>query len=267
MKNVLLPVHQDVGQDARLQCALDLTRAVGGHLVCVDVEFTPRCMDDYISSGGLGVLLAEDEARQVGNRERIEQRLDHEEISWNWAEGSGSLEHSIRRAARLTDIIVVNARLSEFPHYEMAHLAGELIVKSGRPLLAVPQKATEFRATGHALIAWDGSQAAEAALRAAVPLLALAGRVTLVEVDDGSLDLPAELAADYLARHSITPNIDRQRALTDGANAVILAQCRSLGADWLVMGGFGHRRLIEASFGGVTRRMLLDAQIPLFLAH
>jgi hypothetical protein len=33
------------------------------------------------------------------------------------------------------------------------------------------------------------------------------------------------------------------------------------------MGGFGHHRLIEASFGGVTRRMFHDAEIPLFLAH
>jgi nucleotide-binding universal stress UspA family protein len=201
------------------------------------------------------------------NRQRLEQRLAHEDVSWSWAETSGSLEHRMRLAARLSDIIVLNARLDAFPHYEMKHLAGELIVKSGKPLLAVPQKAAQFRVAGHALVAWDGSPAAEAALQAAVPLLALAGEVTLVEVDDGSLDLPVEMAAEYLSRHGITPVIDREKALTDIASKVLLAQCSILQADWLVMGGFGHHRLIEASFGGVTRRMFHDAEIPLFLAH
>jgi nucleotide-binding universal stress UspA family protein len=267
MKNVLLLVHDDIGQEARLQCALDLTRAVQGHLTCVDVQIMPRCMDDYVSSGGLGVLLAEDETRQAKNCSRLEERLAHEDVSWNWSEASGSLERRVRSAARLNDVIVVNGRLSEFPHYEMRHLAGELVVKSGRPLLAVPQKATHFTVAGHALVAWDGSSAAEAALRAAVPLLALAHEVTLVEVDDGSLDLPADQAAEYLSRHGITPIINREKALTDVASTVLLAQCSTLRADWLVMGGFGHHRLIEASFGGVTRRMFHDAEIPLFLAH
>ena len=36
MKNILLLVHDDHGQEARLQAALDITRAVEGHLTCVD---------------------------------------------------------------------------------------------------------------------------------------------------------------------------------------------------------------------------------------
>src|SRR3989344_3652734 len=36
MKNILLLVHDDHGQEARLQAALDITRAVEGHLTCID---------------------------------------------------------------------------------------------------------------------------------------------------------------------------------------------------------------------------------------
>jgi hypothetical protein len=35
MKNVLLLVHDDLGQEARLQAALDIVRAIGGHLHCL----------------------------------------------------------------------------------------------------------------------------------------------------------------------------------------------------------------------------------------
>lgn len=267
MKNVLLLVHDDDGQEARLQCALDLTRAIDGHLACIDVAIMPRFMDDYISSGGEALLIADEEAREARNRERLEQRLATEDVSWSWVDASGFLADGVRKGLRLNDIVVVNAHLDHFPGREMAHVAGELIVTSGKPVLAVPPKALRFEVTGHAMVAWDGSPAAEAAMRAAVPLLSLAANVTLLEVDDRSVRLPAERAAEYLSRHGIKPVIRREAALTDIASTVILAALGSYRADWLVMGGFGHRRLLEAAFGGVTRRMFRDADVPLFLAH
>ena len=41
MKNILLLVHDDPGQEARVQAALDLTRALDGHLTCLDVAAMP----------------------------------------------------------------------------------------------------------------------------------------------------------------------------------------------------------------------------------
>lgn len=267
MKNVLLLIHDDVGQEARLQCALDLTRALDGHLSCIDVAIMPRFMDDYVSSGGEALLIADEEAREARNRDRLERRLAAEDVPWSWSDRSGMLDESVEQALRLNDIVVVNAHLDHFPHREMAHLAGELIVKSGKPLLVVPQHARRFPVAGHALIAWDGSGPAEAAMRAAIPLLQLAERVTVLQVDDGSLRIPAEEAGEYLSRHGIKANIRLATALTDVASTVILSELRALAADWLVMGGFGHRRLVEATFGGVTRRMFRDCDLPMLLAH
>ena len=267
MKNVLLLVHDDAGQEARLQCALDLARAVGGHLTCVDVSILPRFMDDYISMGGQVLLVADEQAREARNRARLEARLAQEDVPWNWTDVTGEMSDCLRKAARLSDVIVVNARLDHFPHREMAHLAGELIVKSGRPLLAVPQNAKRFEPAGPAMIAWDGSPAAEAAMRASLPLLALADSVTLVEIEDGSVRLPAEAAAEYLSRHWLKPVIRRLPAITDDVGTVLLNETRSGNAAYLVMGGFSHGRLIETLFGGVTRQMFAEAEIPLFLAH
>ncbi len=38
-------------------------------------------------------------------------------------------------------------------------------------------------------------------------------------------------------------------------------------ADLLVMGAYGHSRLREMVLGGVTRSVLSDANIPVFLMH
>ncbi len=46
-----------------------------------------------------------------------------------------------------------------------------------------------------------------------------------------------------------------------------MAEIRYRNSDYLVMGGFGHRRFVKALFGGVTRTLLGKSPVPLFLAH
>ena len=48
---------------------------------------------------------------------------------------------------------------------------------------------------------------------------------------------------------------------------MILDQIGQERADYVVMGGFGHLRLQEALFGGVTRTMLGKCPVPIFMAH
>jgi len=68
MKNILLLVHDDAGQEARFQAALDIGRAVEGHLSCLDVTVIPALVGaDYVGDAGFGTLL-DDEREREGNR-------------------------------------------------------------------------------------------------------------------------------------------------------------------------------------------------------
>lgn len=266
MKNVLVLMHEDAGQEARFQCALDLVRALGGHLSCLDVSIMPTMADDYVLFGGAALLTADEENVERANRARMEGRLAVEGVPYDWIQITDDLGLAIRHAATLADIIVVNRELDSVEYPDMLGAASETIVTTGKPVLAVPEDVRRFDAFGHALVAWDGSRAAEAALRAAVPLLVHAERVTLLEVDDGSIGVPAFEAAEYLSRHDIKPTICR-RIARDKASSEILSQIRDVKTAYLVMGGFGHSRMVEAMLGGVTRKMLREAPIPLLLAH
>ena len=267
MKNILLLIHDDAGQEARLQAALDVTRAVGGHLTCLDVSVViPMVRADVGVSGGEVTVELERE-NESANRARTYPRLEKEDVAWSWIDASDYLEPALEEAAGLADLIVVNSRLDSFPLPDMRTLASGLVVKSGRPVLAVPETAAGFRADGNAMVAWDGSREASAALCAAVPLLRLAGSVTVVEVEDGSVKSPAEEAAAYLSRHEVGVAIVREPIRGDDSGMVLLAKANSERFDYMVMGGFSHSRLYEAVFGGVTRRLLTYSQIPLFLAH
>lgn len=50
------------------------------------------------------------------------------------------------------------------------------------------------------------------------------------------------------------------------ADALLLV-ARDQGADLLVMGAYAHNRIRELIFGGATLEALLDATMPVLMAH
>lgn len=267
MKTVLMLVHDDAGQEARFQAALDVTRAVEGHLKCLDVSVMPVLVGDFYSGAGEAMLLADEREREGENRTALEARLANEGVPWDWTDVSGQLAPELEAAATFADLIVVNRQLDDFPLPDMRSIAGDVVLHSGKPILAVPEDTRGINLMGRALVCWDGSACASAALRAAVPLLKLAASVTLLEVVEDGKASSAEDAAEFLSRHDIHPQILRRHPLTRQADAVILDEIGVERADYVVMGGFSHLRFTEALFGGVTRTMLTRSPVPVFLAH
>jgi nucleotide-binding universal stress UspA family protein len=267
MKNVLVLMHDDAGQEARFQAALDLTRALDGHLTCLDVSVLPVFVGDYAALGGTALLMDQEQRQEAVNRTHMEARLRTEDVPYTWLDKTGFLSETVRESTGMADIVVLNLHLTDNSYPDMVELVGEVAVKTSKPILAVPAAAKGFDAFGPALVAWDGSAAAETALRAAVPILARAASVVILECDDGSLKQPATEAAAYLSRHHINSVVRQVDSIGRAPSAVILDTIAAIGAAYLVMGGFGHRRFVEALFGGVTRTMLKQSPVPLFLAH
>ncbi len=266
MKTVLLLVHDDEGQEARLQAALDATRALDGHLTCLHVtEFRPIVGDAYGMPGSV-MLLEVTKEMEAENREKIEKRLASEDVPFDWIEMTSALGPAIEQAADLADLIVVNGALPNYFQPEVRRLVERLVTKTRKPLLAV-RDANGFRPADPVLVAWDGSDPASAALRAAVPLLRMSELVTIFQVDDGR-DRNSIEAAEYLSRHGITSDIIRERATSDDSvPSLILSELESGRFGWSVMGAFSKSRFRQALFGGTTRQMLKEAPVPLLIAH
>lgn len=267
MKNILLLVHDDPGQEARFQVALDITRALTGHLNCLDVVIMPVIPGDEWNGYGTAMLLEQERLDEDLNRLALEKRLAKEGVAWSWSNVTGDLLSALESAAVLNELIVVNRRLDADSYPDMRATTSSLVVGCGKPVLAVPEKVTGFATSGRALIAWDGSLQSDAAMQAAIPLLRLATHVTILQVDDGSVEVPAEDAAAFLSRHGVHPFIVREKAHQGGAGRCLLQQIAHRKADYVVMGGFGHSRLSEALLGGVTRTLLTLSPVPVFLAH
>lgn len=144
----------------------------------------------------------------------------------------------------------------------------EVLVESGRPLLIVPRSVPR-PLLGTVVVGWKESAASARAFAAALPLLQLARRVVIVNVaEDNSPGLESlDSVRQQLVWHEVTAETLR---LGDGiatADAILPGVVADLNAGLLVIGGFGHSRLRETVFGGVTRSLVKSAQFPLFIAH
>jgi nucleotide-binding universal stress UspA family protein len=77
----------------------------------------------------------------------------------------------------------------------------------------------------------------------------------------------ADELARFLESHGIESVSSGINDLDISASDAILGQAAEMDADMIVMGAYGHARLREIILGGVTRDLLKQSPIPLFLAH
>jgi len=151
-----------------------------------------------------------------------------------------------------------------------ADIPVQIALNGGRPVLAIPEGCKFDGVARHALVAWNMGKSASRAAFDAIPLLRNAKDVTLFSVasdepEDGIT--PEQYMTLSLDRHDIGA-----QSVTDATDEMsvgekILDYAKQTDSDLLVIGCYGHSRLREIAFGGVTRHILRNAQIPLFLSH
>ena len=101
-----------------------------------------------------------------------------------------------------------------------------------------------------------------------MPLLSAAAEVQVLTVQSAKPDgFPPTEALRYLARHAVKAELVE---LPQGHSVeeTLAAAVARAGADLFVMGAYGHSRLREFLFGGVTRFFLDDLTAPpMLIAH
>jgi nucleotide-binding universal stress UspA family protein len=194
--------------------------------------------------------------------------LDHQRLEWRPV-----LDYpvdALARTARSADLVVTGQ--TKGPGDALASLdPGEVLLKIGRPVLIVPDGVSSLRAE-HVVIGWKDTREARRAVLDALPFLHEASRVTVVEICDGGEENTAQEHLDdvvrYLARHRInaTPRVLlRDHGSSGAAGLIKIAQQE--GADLIVAGAYGHSRLGEWIFGGVTQDLLAASSICCLMSH
>jgi nucleotide-binding universal stress UspA family protein len=268
-------VALDLGIEAenRVKLAAQLANRFGSQLIGVgaqgiveptytfegSIELDPRILEAQVKQATDDLVNAESVFRRAaGIRNKIE-----------WRKSFTPPEAFICEQARAADLIVIGRRGANDPITDSMRVdPGDVIMEVGRPVLVVPPEVT-FLQADHIVIGWKDTGEARRAVWDSLSLLTRAQKVAIVAV---ATDPRGESTADvarHLQRHGVTCDklIRTGKAKEEDAAEEIIKVATEEHADLIVCGGYGHSRLREWIFGGVTRHLLRSSQFACLMSH
>lgn len=284
LKRILALASGDANDSSALAFAATLAAQ---HDAVVDiVPVYPDSTADMIALGfTLGSTVSQDTVEELAAAERgLQVRIEDvarraaKDADVVFGPGDGAprirvLGRSLRpslalsRQTVLADLVVIGQE-SIRPGLTQ-ELLDQALLSDRAPVLVA--RGDPDRLSGPAAIAWDGSLQAGRAVRAALPLLAMASAIHVLQCITGlerqAGDPDIDLLNAYLKRHGVGEGVAVPVEGADaGAALIAAAEARQIGL--LVAGAWGHSRVRETIFGGATRRFLRHTGGPsLLLAH
>jgi nucleotide-binding universal stress UspA family protein len=263
--------HVQVDAPERLACARAVAERFDAVLIGVGAEATPP-----VAAGpATGMIQAQwhDATSRAADGEVSRARALFDEAAKGlkrpavWEQALDVPVEAMSRAARAADLIVTTPPKATTSTWRDASPA-DLVMASGRPVLVSPLAAAPLVAQ-HIVLAWKDTREARRAMSDALPFLRQAASVLVLEVDADGLEAAERRVKDVAAalkRHGV-PASWRAVAATSGDAAQILSQADDFEADLIVAGAYGHSRLNEMIFGGVTRTLLTQTSRHILLSH
>lgn len=212
----------------------------------------------HILPSGLG----DDDAQSVADA--FAHHLEEMDLVGDLTLKQGEVADELIGLARWTDVVVVGL---DYPPGvgPLARLGSgirSIVSRSPRPVLFVPR---EPLFPDRAVIAYDGSPKAEEALFVATHMAEAWGtHLTVVTVQEPGQLQPGTLkpACRYLAQHSV----EAEAIAASGSPAEgILETVESVGAQLIVMGGYGYRPILELVLGSTVDQVLRESLVPVLV--
>lgn len=276
LSDIVVHIPADRPADGVVACAVSVASAFDAHLdgiVCTYQPINPAIM--------VGASAAYYAAATQYNTDGDEAaaRLDQFEVAARAAgitHGARSLcdtpvlaNQALAEISRLYDLTVVAQPDRAKPGHQDP-LPEAVLFSSGKPMLMVPYIHTGSLALDRVLVCWDGGRPAARAVSDAMPFLERANTIDVVAVNEdedvvGQASSSALLA--HLLRHDLAATGHQLTAAPNNIHNTILSFAADIGANLLVMGGYGHSRLREFILGGVTRGIFKSLTLPALISH
>jgi nucleotide-binding universal stress UspA family protein len=278
MKTVLVPTEDNSVMQSALETALLVARRCDSYMEGFALRWSVAEFAAFDPTGGIpfeidkaAAARVETQARQIFESFMEGHKVPRstaktEALSFGWLDDAPQGEDFVGSYGRVFDVIVLSRPgANETFVHNRALYSG--LFESGRPILLAPTAPPPQIAT-NVLIAWNRSTEQARATVLAMPLLQNANRVTVLTVIGGT-EVPgpsAEQLIYYLQRHGIA--VESMSVGLDGKNTgqAILVAAQTLGCDLLIKGAYTQSRLRQMIFGGATRHVLENADIPVLLA-
>lgn len=260
---------------AELNRAIELATQLGAHLSVLVVELSvPPTVSDY-PVGTIWLDARVDDMKQVqAAADRAIHACETAGIPFDvdrYYTERAFLPGIVFQRALYADLVVVGEKLRAASPL-LASVVDGAVFDAQRPLLLLPAGDAATSRVKTVLLAWNSRAEAGRAAREAIDFLANADsvHVTLVDPDAAYHENGGEPGGDvaaFLTRHGVNVIVDQLPSGGRPVEDVLKTHAREIGADLIVMGAYGHSRLRERVFGGVTQSMLESAPVPVLIAR
>jgi len=280
-----------------LDAALHLAKRFGAHVDALHAALDPRDSVAYLGDGMTGTMIsqvmaaAEKESEERAAKARTVFVETCQELSVTISDDppagdtTGAATASFRSVAGHQDVLIAHyGRLSDLTvggrsvtdsTTALPVALEAAIMETGRPVFVTPSLETEWDPSSfigkNVAVAWSGSPEAARAISFSMPFLHDANKVCIIYHGGELVDRKGvEELRDYLKWHGIKSIAESDISkLVDkmSTGESLLAQTDQVDSDLLVMGAFTHSRLRQIIFGGTTRHIMENSNIPLLLAH
>lgn len=271
-----LMAHLNLGvsNDGLLHVAADL--AVRFNAYVIGIAACQPLQINYGDGYMCGDLVEQD--RLEISRETIQAEADFRaalhgiasRLEWRSSVLPSSLAAYVAEQAGAADLLIIGPEEKGLTRdFSRCVNVGELVMQVARPVLLVPPGVNQLNLE-NVVVGWKATRESRRAISDALPLLKLAGHVTVLEIAAAEEITEAHNrlkdVADWLGRHGIAAEI--LAAISQGNDAAELdAIAQEKGAGLLVAGAYGHSRLREWMLGGVTRNLMLHPARCSFVSH
>jgi nucleotide-binding universal stress UspA family protein len=268
MSLAALMVHVDVEHDSEQRVELAIGLADRFHTALIGVAGCALWPAFMAGDVGLTKSSQYDFQKVMVRFEQRGKKFHAQGRSLRQIEWRSALEtprELLLREVRAADLLIIGRKRSENDADP-----GVIVLRAGRPVLLVPDTVAALPLR-RVVVAWKDTRESRRAMRDALPFLQQAKEVLLVEVGENESESQAKKnLADvgaYLVRHRVIVAAEVWRRPRRPVAAELLDVVEEEKADLIVAGGYGHSRLGEWIFGGVTRELLSASPVCCLLSH
>ena len=262
---------------ASLKAAIDIARGEEAHLdvLCLGIDRTQpgfyyaganaMVVQDNLTQAREDSVTLEDHARKV---------LEGADFNWSTTGVSAqmvALNGLIAHRTRFSDLVVLPRPYGAGRGHDCEAIVEAAMFDGDVPVLIQPDGHDFPEDVKTVLVAWNESNEALRAVRAALPFLQRAESVDITIVDPPQhgpeRSDPGGALSQWLARHGVRAEVSVLSRTMPAISDVVTRHARDIGADLIVMGAYSHSRFRESILGGATRSMLEVAEVPVLMAH
>lgn len=269
-KTILIPIGSDEEVDTRINSAITLGEKFHSHIKGLHVVPTLKSLEHmtpyaYYPYDLYTSIWETQKQKAFEQKKSFLDTMKKNYDDFEWCEEEGDFMRSLKLISRSCNLTVISQ--GEDTYSDVMGSMARFMMESSLPVLAIPSSGLEDNIGERILVAWDASAEAARAVQNAMPFLQEAKEVIVVSISEGRKHhSPTEDICEMLKREGVNATgFDEEEQFDRAARLLEIAKKKDI--NLIVAGAWGHKRLLEVIFGGVTKSLFTNQQIPILFSH